>query len=376
MVRFTYANPLKVLGNPEHVELVKRGSTAIKRWRKCNPDVQLDLRGADLRGISLAGANLSGASLGAGAPDESRANLSNAALRKAHIRNAYFRWADLRGADLRQADLSGSQLSIVDFSFAKLSGANLSKTILIVADFHRAEIGDLDFTAAKVGGTRFTMLDLSKARGLSTVEHTSPSTIDIDTLLAFGNTLSESFLLGCGVPDVLISYLPSLVGSMSPVQFDSCFISFSYADESFAKRLHSRLRDAGVRVWFAPKDVQGGRKLHDQLDKAIQVHDRLLLVLSDASMKSQWVQTELRRALAAETSQRRRKLFPIRLCDMASLRRWTCFDADTGRDMAVEVRGYFVPDFSDWRDHDAFEAGFKRLLRDLKATATRDNRRA
>ena len=35
--------------------------------------------------------------------------------------------------------------------------------------------------------------------------------------------------------------------------------------------------------------------------------------------------------------------------------------------------GYrFVPDFSNWKDHDAFEAGFKRLLDDLKAEADRD----
>jgi hypothetical protein len=33
-------------------------------------------------------------------------------------------------------------------------------------------------------------------------------------------------------------------------------------------------------------------------------------------MKSDWVLTEIRRALAAETKERRRKLFPIRLCDM------------------------------------------------------------
>jgi len=31
------------------------------------------------------------------------------------------------------------------------------------------------------------------------------------------------------------------------------------------------------------------------------------------------------------------------------------------------VRQYFIPDFSDWKDHDAFETAFRRLLRDLKA---------
>ena len=38
-----------------------------------------------------------------------------------------------------------------------------------------------------------------------------------------------------------------------------------------------------------------------------------------------------------------------------------------GKDLAVEVREYFIPDFTKWKDHDDFEAGFARLLRDLKA---------
>ena len=43
------------------------------------------------------------------------------------------------------------------------------------------------------------------------------------------------------------------------------------------------------------------------------------------------------------------------------------FDADHGKDLAVEVREYFIPDFSAWKDNDPFEAAFTRLLRDLKA---------
>ena len=46
---------------------------------------------------------------------------------------------------------------------------------------------------------------------------------------------------------------------------------------------------------------------------------------------------------------------------------WRCLDADTGKDLAKEVREYFIPDFSNWKEHDAFEKAFDRLLRDLKA---------
>jgi hypothetical protein len=53
---------------------------------------------------------------------------------------------------------------------------------------------------------------------------------------------------------------------------------------------------------------------------------------------------------------------------MDTLRDWECFDADTGKDLAVEVRKYFIPDFTHWKDHDSFEHAFARFLKDLQAT--------
>jgi hypothetical protein len=76
---------------------------------------------------------------------------------------------------------------------------------------------------------------------------------------------------------------------------------------------------------------------------------------------------ELRKARRAELSGQKRKLFPIRLVDMERLTQWECIDPDTGDNLALEVRRYHIPDFTHWKNHDAFEASFARLLRDLKA---------
>ncbi len=128
------------------------------------------------------------------------------------------------------------------------------------------------------------------------------------------------------------------------------------------------MRSENLRVWFAPQDMKAGRKLHEEIFRAIQIHDKLLLVLSEHSMKSEWVMTEIRRAKKVEREENRRKLFPIRLVDIETLRNWECFDADSGKDLAAEVREYYIPDFSNWKDHDSFESEFAKLLRDLKAT--------
>jgi hypothetical protein len=52
---------------------------------------------------------------------------------------------------------------------------------------------------------------------------------------------------------------------------------------------------------------------------------------------------------------------------IVSIASWECFDADSGKDLAIELREYFIPDFSHWKEHDPFEAAFARLLKDLRA---------
>jgi len=196
------------------------------------------------------------------------------------------------------------------------------------------------------------------------LRHNGPSVLDHRTLANSG-PLPLAFLRGCGLPEALIEYLPSLLGET--IQFYSCFISYSSADEDFCRRLHARLQDAGLRVWFAPHNIHGGQKIHEQIDDAIRVYDKLLLVLSAHSMQSPWVEFEIRRARRREVAEQRRLLFPVRLVDYEAIKAWECFDADTAKDLATEIREYYIPDFTARKDHDAFEAAVGRLLRDLKA---------
>ena len=43
------------------------------------------------------------------------------------------------------------------------------------------------------------------------------------------------------------------------------------------------------------------------------------------------------------------------------------FHADAGEDSAREIWEYFIPDFSEWKEHDKYKKAFERLLGDLKA---------
>lgn len=122
-----------------------------------------------------------------------------------------------------------------------------------------------------------------------------------------------------------------------------------------------------LRAWYAPEDMQGGKKIQEQINDAIHLYERLLVVLSEESMKSKWVRREIRSAPKREAQEGKRILFPIRLVQFEDVEKWESVYTDLGVDVAEELREYHIPDFSNWKDHDKFEAAFARLLRDLKA---------
>lgn len=404
------------MANPEHLKILKQGVDVWNGWRQERPEIVPDLTNVDLNGTDLGGANLSRAALhGAYLNDVnlrsaniSYANLNSTELKGAKLREANLSYANLDTADLSQANLDlanlnsanlrgailvgariraadltdallrngwlneasfrGTNLYYTNFVNSKLNLADFGGAMITKAIFNGAEVTGADFSKAIMADNIFADLDLSEVRGLDDVDHWGPSEISINTIYRSKGKISDVFLRGCGVPDSFINQITALVEAIEPIQFHSCFISYSHKDEEFARRLYSRMRDANLRVWYAPEEMKGGRKLHEQIFNAIHLHDKLLLVLSENSLQSEWVNTEIRRARKTEREENRRKLFPIRLADFEAIRAWECFDADSGKDLAVEIREYFIPDFSNWKDHNAFEASFDRLLRDLKAS--------
>jgi uncharacterized protein YjbI with pentapeptide repeats len=357
------------MANDEHINILFKGVDVWNKWydevmietqsrlpvgddvlyRKILREIQPDLSNADLRNERLNGINLV------------EVNLQNAQLEGAHLVRA-----NLNGANLVDVNLSNAELGLSDIFRTNLTNANLRNASLFGANIYDAILTNADMTNAKVGWTSFANLNLDNVKGLETIIHQVPSSIGIDTIYRSQGKIPEVFLRGVGVPNSFITFVSSLTSQA--IQYYSCFISYSSMDQEFAERLHSDLQDMGVRCWFAPEDVKGGRKLLEQIPEAIRLSDKLLLVLSKHSMDSEWVKTEIYHARQDEIHDNKRKLFPIGLVDFDIISEWKAFDADIGKDMAREVREYFIPDFSNWQDRDAYKKAFDRLLRDLKAS--------
>ncbi|MDQ1593262.1 MAG: hypothetical protein QOG71_3889 [Pyrinomonadaceae bacterium] len=341
-----------------------------------------NLTGADLSGANLSGADLSGSHLFSADLENADLNgsklenaiLNGADLRDANLRDANLSYTHLTGADLTGANLNGANLNGASFkgadlrdvnlSYADLSGATLSDATLNGANLsgatlNRSTVNGADFTISRMGTTTLADIDLSEAKGLETIRHISPSTIGIDTLYKSAGKIPEAFLRGCGVPEPFIIQIPALVAALEPIQFYSCFISYSSKDQDFAERLYADLQNKGVRCWFAPEDLKIGDKIRDRIDESIRLRDKLLLILSENSIASDWVEHEVESALEEEGRTGRTILFPIRLDDavMESNKAWA----------ALIRRTRHVGDFTRWKDQDSYQKAFDRLLRDLKA---------
>ena len=284
--------------------------------------------------------------------------------------------ADLSGADLsyaklRDADLSDAILNTANLTNAYLRGANLSGAILSGANLTDAVLIGACLDSAICSRTIFANVDLSKADSMDKVRHRGPSTLGVDTLFRTKGKIPEPFLRGCGVPETLINYLPSIMGAMQPIQFYSCFISYSTANEEFAGRLYIDFQAAGIRCWKWDHDARTGRSLWGEIDEAIRVYDKLVLIASEFSLKSPAVNREIERAIVQEDerskvkSKRKKKidtdvLFPVTLDDYI-FTKWK-------HERKVDVTKKVIADARGW-DSDAklYAKVRDKLIRDLKA---------
>ncbi len=340
---------------------------------------EADFSWADLIKVNLHRANLSRAALIKSNLVE--ANLSQANLTRVVLRGADLSEANLKGANLTEADLSGANLKRAtlaqtnlfranlngaNLGLANLRGANLSRATLLRADLVRADfslanlsrtkLDRADLSEARMGLTTVGDVDLRQVHGLETVKHSSRSYLDIHTLYRSRNKIPEIFLKGMGIPDAFIIYMGSLSDQISP--YHPCFISYSSLDEPFAERLYADLQAAGVYCWFAPEDLKMEAKSKLCIEELLRFQDKLLLVLSENSVKSSWVEPEIENILAWERHHNESVLFPIRLDE-------TVMNIETG--WPALIRGMrSISDFENWQEQTAYNKALTQLLHDLK----------
>ena len=378
--------------NKKQYKLIRQGVKVWNEWRRGNLMVKVDLIDADLRGTDLRRADLSEANL-------SNADLSEAKLFEANLSGAYLRRADLSeakliranlsranlsranlseanlsGAYLREADLSRANLREADLSNTNLSEADLSSANLISADLYLADLDKTDLKAS-FGYTYISFTDLSRCKNLASIRHYGPSIIDIKSVKFDYKNLPEKFLSGCGLKKwqieaiklddptlqpsevVDIVYRIENLRNSSPIQPHSLFISYTHEDEFFVEMLEEIFKINDIKYWRDVHNMTAG-PMEKQIEKAISINETFLLILSENSVNSDWVEFEVRRAREAEKNANRHVLCPIALDDSWKDCKWP-------RRIKEQIMEYNVIDFSNWQDEAFFKQQYAKLLKGL-----------
>ena len=340
------------MANQQQLDRLQAGVSNWNEWRKNNDAI-----------IDLSGANLSGANL-------SRTYLGGANLEDTNLSSVNLISADLFETDLSGANLEDTNLSSTNFEGANLSRANLSRAKLNRTYLSRANLEGANLGYAMTYQTTFNDLDLRKVKGLKAINHQGPSGITTSTLERSQGEIPESFLRGAGLSDTFIEYARSLV--QSPIQYYTCFISYSSKNQDFAERIYADLQSKGVRCWYAPEDLKIGDYFAERIEQAIRTYDKLMVILSEHSVSSSWVEDEVRAAQEKEERFKREQalkktvLFPVKIDEAIE---------EVPNQWAARLRRQrHIGDFIHWKDHDSYQKAFQRLLRDLKAdTAEQSN---
>jgi len=357
-------------------------------FRAKQPKVRPDLRGAnldeanlvgDFSGVLFDGAFLKGAYLpyqlnGAsfikasmrnawlnGSPGvRAEVDRRNAIFRDAHMTDCKMMHANFDGADFSGADLRGAR-----FDGALLRGANLTRTNLLDARFEGASLERAIFAGASLQRTSFknavlewTMfdaVDLSGASDLETVEHRAPSAVTLATIYRSAGRVPESFLRGTqqDIPEDMLSTFRDAFRKV-PIEYRSCFVSYSSKDADFVDHLTRRLRRARVNLWRDQSSLRSGEPFADRIFESISRYDRFVVVLSKHAVKSEWVAKEL--ALALE--KKRYEIRPIRIDEVVV--------EEHGEPFSQFRNETHVANFSRWKEPRVFGERFKLLLDDLR----------
>ncbi len=95
--------------------------------------------------------------------------------------------------------------------------------------------------------------------------------------------------------------------------------------------------------------------MEKQIDKAIRQNPTVLLILSEHSIKSDWVEHEVRTARGLEKEMGRDVLCPVALDDSWKSSPWP-------QRVMEQAMEYNILDFSAWQDDEKFGSTFNKLI--------------
>lgn len=124
------------------------------------------------------------------------------------------------------------------------------------------------------------------------------------------------------------------------------FLSYSGTDGEFAKRLAQDLRSRGINVWIADENIQIGDSITGRIEEAVSASQWIVVLISENSLESSWLDKELDLALSEEKRRGRTLVLPVLY---------------QGKTLPSKLEGKAFADF-----RQDYESGLRRLLTRLQ----------
>jgi len=128
------------------------------------------------------------------------------------------------------------------------------------------------------------------------------------------------------------------------------FISYSRSDSEFVDRLAMQLVGRNARIWLDKWELNVGDSLLDRIQEAVQGASALVVVLSQASVASEWCRREINGGLIRELDEKRVVVMPVLLEDC---------------EVPIFLRDKL---FADFRTN--YDEGFETLMQSIAAVVT------
>ena len=182
---------------------------------------------------------------------------------------------------------------------------------LIKADLKQANLSRADFSGADFSGSHLTAADLREANvEKSHHSNTVFADSDLSDWEIESAKLHRAGLSNQAINDIVYKLFD--LRATQAIQISPLFISYNHEHGPFIDNLEPEFNKRGIRFWRDIHHTTAGR-LEKQVDRAIRYNPTVLLVLSEHSTKSDWVQHEVRTARKLEIETGRDVLCPVSL---------------------------------------------------------------
>jgi hypothetical protein len=148
-------------------------------------------------------------------------------------------------------------------------------------------------------------------------------------------------------------------------EYFSCLISYSHNDKKFCKRLYKKMREYKIPCWMDDHQLLPGDDIIEQIEKGIREYDKVLVICSEHSLNSGWVEIEIEKAIQKEERLRKDKQEKVFIIIPLNLDGYL-FKWANGK--ASILRARLAADFIGWeKNWRKFNAQVERIATALRA---------